>query len=325
MRPIAICKLLDSVAIQQTKPDEIIVVDGSTDTATQQAMEQKKYDLPIRYYQVSDEHRGLTRQRNYGIARVSTNIEIVAFLDDDLVLEPDYFIQIIKTYTKFPDAIGVGGIDLKENHWQLKESNKSYPESRYYELDGWVYPEPRRYRLRKRLGLLSSLPPGKIPPFSHGRSSFPPNGCTYEVDHFMGGIASYRKEIFDKIEFSRFFEGYGLYEDFDFTVRASRLGKLYVNTNARVWHYHEPSGRPDQYEYGKMVVRNGWYVWRLKYPHPAFEDRIKWNLITILLTFSLLRNVFDKSIRTKALTEFLGRLYGCFTLLLEKPKINLNQ
>jgi hypothetical protein len=45
------------------------------------------------------------------------------------------------------------------------------------------------------------------------------------------------------------------------------MGKLYLNTAAQLDHYHD-AGRPNQYQYGRMVVRNGWYVWRTKNPIP---------------------------------------------------------
>ena len=81
----------------------------------------------------------------------------------------------------------------------------------------------------------------------------------------------FRKIVFDSIWFSPYFEGYGLYEDADFTLRLSKIGKLYVNTNAQLGHFHDESGRPNKYQYGKMVVRNGWYVWRVKYPNPSLQ------------------------------------------------------
>lgn len=320
-RPHAIQRILESISKQTMIPDEIIVVDGSQDDRTEKAIDSLQSELPLKYFRVEAEHRGLTKQRNYGIARIHPSTEIVAFLDDDLVLEPDYFERLLETYELKPDAVGAGGIDVKENRWVPVREGMEYPPTRYYVLDDWVLEEPRRYRLRKKLGLMSDLPPGKIPLFSHGRSSFPPSGKIYEVDHFMGGIASYRKWVFYKIRFSEYFEGYGLYEDFDFTVRASRLGKLYVNTAAKVWHYHEPAGRPNQYKYGKMVVRNGWYVWRLKHPNPPTEAKIKWNVITLLLALLRLGNAITGPERIQALSEFSGRLIAWIELLFYKPTI----
>jgi GT2 family glycosyltransferase len=148
---------------------------------------------------------------------------------------------LLETYRSCPDAIGAGGLDLQNNNYFRKEPGAKYNRFKYYKIDGWVAAEPLRYKARKLFGLLPSLQPGLIPDFSHGRSVLPPNGKVYKVEHFMGGIASYKREIFDHIKFSTFFDGYSLYEDFDFCVRALNYGKLYVNTNAKVWHYHEQS------------------------------------------------------------------------------------
>src|SRR5690606_18527823 len=124
--------------------------------------------------------------------------------------------------------------------------------------DGWVRKLGERNNLRKRLGLLSDMPPGYMPESSNGFSIgfLPPSGKVYPVEFFMGGVASYKKSLFKKIKFSAYFEGYGLYEDMDFCLRASQVGQLYVNTAAQLYHYHEEEGRPNKFQYGKMVVRN---------------------------------------------------------------------
>lgn len=320
-RPTSLQNLLKSVATQTVLPDEVLVIDGSENPTTEEELAAGVYPYRLFYYRVEVEMRGLTRQRNYGIGKIAASTEIVFFLDDDLILEPDYVEQILQAYQLLPDAIGVGGIDLQENRYMPKKEGGVYNPFRFYELDGWVIAEPARYRLRKRLGLMSKSRPGIIPPYSNGRSSFPPNGRIYSVEHFMGGIASFRKSVFDTIQFSTYFEGYGLYEDFDFTVRASRIGALYVNTNAKVWHFHEASGRPDLFRYGWMVVRNGWYVWRVRFPNPAISARLKWHLIVLLMILVRLGNVLTGPNRWGALRESVGRLYAWVVLLVNKPII----
>lgn len=321
MRPEPLKNLLASIAIQKVMPDEIILVDGSTTDDTADMVANGAWPFISRYYQVPLAVRGLTKQRNYGIEQVSAAVDLVAFLDDDLVLEPDYFEQLLQSYLLYPDAIGIGGIDIQENGYVKKDLAKHYSTFKYYELDGWIIKEPARFLLRKILGLMPKNPPGIIPGYSHGRSSFPPNGRVYEVEHFMGGIASFRKNLFEKIQFSAFFEGYGLYEDFDFTVRASRYGKLYVNTGARVRHYHAPTGRPNMFRYGQMVIRNGWYVWRVKHPTPGIRNRIKWNSLALLLSFIRLGNAVLGSNRLDAWNEFMGRISAWIILIFRKPKV----
>jgi hypothetical protein len=131
---------------------------------------------------------------------------------------------------------------------------------------------------------------------------------------------SFRTKLFRQIQFSTFFEGYGLYEDADFSIRSLQWGKNAINTKAQLYHNHEPSGRPNQYHYGKMVVRNGWYVWRIKNPNPTLKDQYKWHAITIVLLLIRFSNIVTTNKRKAALTEAVGRTVGWWSLLFSKPK-----
>ncbi|EAZ96242.1 glycosyl transferase [Flavobacteria bacterium BAL38] len=312
-------KLLLSVQHQTLYPNEILIVDGSPDDFTKEMLTKNSFQ-GLKYFKVDETDRGLTKQRNYGITRVQEASEIVCFLDDDTVLESNYFEEIIKTYTLFPEALGVGGYISNEIHW-TKVTLDYQPKINEFYYDGWKRKDGSRFVWRKKLGLDSNRPPGCLPEFSHGRSIgfLPPSGKIYKVEQLMGGVSSFRKTVFQEFQFSTYFEGYGLYEDADFTLRLSKVGKLYINTNAQLGHYHDASGRPNKYDYGKMVVRNGYYVWRVKYPNPSFKAKVKWHLITILLTAIRFTNGFTMSKRKEVLTETLGRISGWFTLFFNPP------
>ena len=312
-------KLLLSVKHQTLYPNEILIVDGSPDDFTKEMLTQNSFQN-LKYFKVDENDRGLTKQRNYGIARVEEASEVVCFLDDDTILEPNYFEEIIKTYSLFPEVLGVGGYITNETNWTKTTSDYQAKVNEFF-YDGWKRKDGSRFIWRKKLGLDSNRPPGCLPEFSHGRSIgfLPPSGKIYEVEQLMGGVSSFRKSVFKEFQFSTYFEGYGLYEDADFTLRLSKVGKLYINTNAQLGHYHDASGRPNKYDYGKMVVRNGYYVWRVKYPNPSFKAKIKWHLITLLLTAIRFTNVATTSKRKEALTETLGRISGWFTLFFNPP------
>jgi GT2 family glycosyltransferase len=322
MRPTPLLQLLQSVQEQTIYPDEILIVDGSTNQETENALKNHPFTR-LYYFAVPPENCGLTKQRNYGIERVGSQMEVICFLDDDTILEKDYFEQIIKTYQIYPDALGVGGYIKNESECEFV-GDKYQPKIDEFYFDGWKRKDGIRFNLRKKLGLDSDCPPGFSPDFSHGRSVgfLPPSGKIYKVEQLMGGVSSFKKEVFNTLKFSTYFEGYGLYEDTDFTLRVSKKGKLYLNTAAQLSHYHAASGRPNQYQYGKMVVRNGWYVWRVKNPKPSFSAKLKWNLITILLTLIRFSNTFTTTKKKEAFTEAIGRTIGWWSLLVNKPKIN---
>ena len=322
MRPVALHELLQSVAKQNRYPDEILVVDGSRNIETQQMIAANKFQN-LQYFLVAAHQRGLTRQRNFGIQQVRQDSEIVFFLDDDIILNENYFEKILDTYNQYPDAAGVGGFIENESKWTFAGINYK-PKLSEFAFDGWKTNDGIRFVARKLLGLDSNEPPGYQSAFSHGRSLgfLPPSGKVYAVEQLMGGVSSFKKSVFESHQFSEYFEGYGLYEDADFTIRVSKSGQLYNNTAATLLHHHAPDGRPNQYRYGKMVVRNGWYVWRVRNPEPTIKHRFKWHAITILLIFIRFSNIFTFDIlKSKAaFTEALGRTFGWFSLFGNRPK-----
>lgn len=316
MRSKPLLQLLQSVQEQMTYPDEILIIDGSFNTETEKLLQENQF-ANLQYFMVPPENRGLTRQRNYGIERVSSVMEVVCFLDDDTVLEKDYFKEVIETFDCNKSISGVGGVAINENNWILAEPNKKYNKHNYFEFDGYIYKEGQRNVFRNYLGLKSNLDPGRMPDYSHGRTcGFPLNNKMYEVDLLVGMSFAFRKKVVDSIRFSSYFEGYGLYEDADFSVRALKYGKNVINTKVQLSHFHHPSGRPNQYQYGKMVVRNGWYVWRTKNPRPLLKDKLKWHSITLLLILIRFSNIFTAKNRKQAFTETFGRILGWIQIII---------
>ncbi|MGV6845020.1 MAG: glycosyltransferase family 2 protein [Lutibacter sp.] len=318
-RPKAIINLLNSVQKQTIYPNEIIVVDGSLNDDTKTKIRNSNFKN-LNYFKVNKNNRGLTKQRNFGISKITNTINIVCFLDDDTILTPTYFENLLTTYKNYPDALGVGGYIINEVTWEKSSRN---PTKKEFKFDGYIRNEGSRYYLRKILHIIDDTPPGFMPIFSHGRpiSFLPPSDKIYPVEFFMGGVSSFKKEVFKKLKFSTFFEGYGLYEDMDFCLRLSKLGKLYVNTAAKLEHHHVQTGRPNLYLYGKMVVRNGWYVWRTKYHKPCLKAKIIFHLNIILLTKVRFINAFFSSNKKQAFSEAFGRFIGWFSLFLNKPAL----
>jgi GT2 family glycosyltransferase len=322
MRPRALLQLLQSVQLQTLYPDEILIIDGSSNKETEAVIFENQF-RNLHYFLVPENFRGLTKQRNFGLDNIDDTSTIIAFLDDDTELLPNYFEELIKTFSDNQEISGVGGIAINENGWSLTEPNKKYDPNRYFQFEGFVYKEGQRNVMRNYLGLQSNLGPGRMPDYSHGKTcGFPLNGEIHEVDLLVGMSFAFRKKVFDSLRFSTYFEGYGLYEDADFAIRALQFGKNVINTKVQLNHYHHPSGRPNQYKYGKMVVRNGWYVWRIKNPQPTLNAKLKWHAITLVLALVRLGNTFTTKNKKDAFTEASGRFIGWLSLWFSHPKEN---
>jgi GT2 family glycosyltransferase len=319
-RAESLAKLLKTLGDQTCYPNDIIIVDGSPDDFTKTLIAQTHYP-DLRYHKVEPHERGLTKQRNIGVGLCDKNTDIVAFLDDDTELFNDYFEELIKVYQSNPEITGVGGVAVNENRWVKISKNQEHKNC--FIIDDFKIKLSSRYRFRKMLGLMSKLPPGKMPKFSHGNTqSYPLSGNCYEVDLIVGMSMSFRTKIVHNQKFSEYFEGYGLYEDADYSIRALEYGKNVIATSVKLNHHHHPSGRPNQFKYGQMVVRNGWYVWRTRWPNPGFKNILKWHANVLLLTTLRFLNVLTTKQKKQALTEAFGRLTAWSKLFFITPKFN---
>lgn len=78
----------------------IVVVDGSTD-GTAEALEGLKCPFPLRV--IDQPNRGQANARNHGARRASG--DIILFLDDDMMAEPDILDEHARTYEAGADAV----------------------------------------------------------------------------------------------------------------------------------------------------------------------------------------------------------------------------
>lgn len=311
-RPTAVDRLLVALEQQTRPPDEILVVDASPDDATAAVVAGRveRGATHLHHVVVPDGERGLTRQRNRGVALATGGL--VAFLDDDTVPGVDYFAQVERCFERHPDAAGVGGA-IEGPTWRPATPGSATPRG-WYRCDGWERRDDRRWRLRRAVGLAPSVPPGHLPRSGHARpvSFLPPSGEDYRVEFVMGGASAWRRDVFARHSFSPHFEGYGLYEDLDFCIDVARERPLFLCTAATLRHDHDPAARPPGYRYGRMVVENGWYVWRRRWPSPPRADRARWWLTTVVLLAARLAGVVGRG-RSDAARESAGRVVGMLT------------
>lgn len=320
-RPEAVGRLLKALMEPAAAtPDEILIVDSSFTTQTEEvvnALRGGSGAATLRFFRVGGEHRGLTAQRNFGIAQAGG--EVVAFLDDDTVPSERYFEEIGDCFRRHPDAVGVGGY-ITGAAWSEVGAGARRSLGKFL-FDGWERRDDVRWVARRLLGLAPRCKPGEMPPSGHGRpvGFLPPDGLDHEVEFVMGGASAWRRVVFDRCSFSPEFAGYGLYEDLDFCIQANRVGPIYLCTRAEVAHEHDPGARPDPFAYGKMVVRNGWYVWRKRWPSPSTPDKLRWWATTFLLALFRLGDV--RPGRGAAFREGLGRVYGAASLLASRGRL----
>jgi len=245
-RPDEVVGLLESISLQKILPKEVILVDGAPEdeTRTEEVVSHMIDSLPytVRYVR----HGGGTAiQRNVGIECATG--DYVAFLDDDIRLEPDFFQAMLAAFAA-DEKREVGGI-------------VGYRTNEYFKLD-----DTQRWRWYRRLKLLTTYEPGRY----DFKSGYPinanlqaPFSGTRQVDFMTTSCAMWRREVLDSgLRFDIFFRDYGVLEDAHFSLRAAKEWRLLQCGDARCVHLASQHGRVDRKKIGYKYVVNYYYVFQ---------------------------------------------------------------
>jgi len=243
-RPQEVRELLTHLPRQTVLPFEIVVVDAApaTDDRTREVVAELAAALPFpcRYLRRGG---GTAIQRNAGIE--ASGGDFIAFVDDDIRLENDYFERMLEAFADDRER-RIGGIVGYTTNQYLDPSTS------------------RRWRWYRRLRLFSTYEPGRYD-YASGypinRYLQPPHEGLREVDFMTTSNAVWRREVFDEgLRFSEFFTGYGVLEDAHFALRAGRRWRQIENGRARCVHLRSPRARVDLRRLGWMSAVNYRYV-----------------------------------------------------------------
>jgi glycosyltransferase involved in cell wall biosynthesis len=86
---------------------ELIVVDNNSTDHTREIVQERfaRVDTRVRY--LFERHQGLSHARNAGIRAARS--PLIAFVDDDVRVQPDWIASIARTFKEHPEADMVGG------------------------------------------------------------------------------------------------------------------------------------------------------------------------------------------------------------------------
>ncbi|MFA5032831.1 MAG: glycosyltransferase [bacterium] len=270
-------KCMDSILLQTRPPGEIIVVDGSEKDTISNILKIKmknNFNIDFSYIQMSG---GLTHQRNAGINVVKN--DIVLFLDDDVILAPDYLFEIMKIYEN----------DKKGEIRGLTGCIEKMPKPSHKQL------------FFQRLFLLPQFRDGKFLDSGQPTWIWKPTRLT-EIEVMLGCNMSFRREIFYEYSFDEGLKGYCYMEDDDFSYRVSRKHKLYQTPFAKLEHSVSSISRDNIAEFHRMQILNYFLFFKKNIPKNIKSVLcFSWSTIGIIIV----EGVFDKN-RKIILKGFLG-------------------
>lgn len=113
---LATLRALTRQTVSPTSFEALIISDGSTD-GTAEACAQLDVPYTVRYFE--QDHQGPAAARNLGLQEARG--EIIVFLDDDVVPEPELIAVYLALHDEHPHAVGVGPLlpppDMRLQPW----------------------------------------------------------------------------------------------------------------------------------------------------------------------------------------------------------------
>ena len=245
-------RFLNSLETQNRLPETVLIVDAGSDDLTESMLISRSWRLNrIVYLRVGDSLRGLTRQRNVALDWCST--DLIAFFDDDIVMEMDCLKELETTIRNSHDIVGVGSCILNE------DAKPGFLWNSLYRLGAMPDLTPGKYQ---RSGLVAPL------------RLLGEHQSEIDVDRLPGGCTIWRTALAQKVRFNDIFHGYAQSEDLEFSRRIAKYGRLVISGKAQVRHLHEMRGRADQIQLGRMGIVNRHYIHRTTLPDRQWQDAL---------------------------------------------------
>ncbi|MEQ1885604.1 MAG: glycosyltransferase [Bryobacteraceae bacterium] len=208
-------RCLRSLGKQTTPVLETIVVDSSDDNATETLISNAKaqFDFSLTYCRSAVRSAAVQRNQGADLARGTH----VLFLDDDVVLEPDFVAELMSVFQN-PEYRNVGGASGTI-------VNQTFVEPRGF----------NRFLLGFALGRWSGSYSGRL--LGPAVNFLPRSSDGIQpVDWLPSCCAAFPKEVFLRYKFGSTFQGYSFAEDVHLSARVGQSFRLVNVGTARLFH-----------------------------------------------------------------------------------------
>ncbi len=239
-----------------TLPPVVVIVDSSDSIKTEEVIKQvsPQFPVPIMYLR---SRPGLPHQRNVGVESARRNIpnlELIHFLDDDIIPGVDYFARIRQIFHDSAQIVAVGGYDSDLNTRQ------------------------NAGLIRRIMGIGSK----KCGVILRSGIAIParPQKAIETCEWLVGGMQSVRAWVFDYMQFDATLRMYG--EDLDFYLRVCDLGEIVSSINLPIKHLNDSSNRDSWREIN--LYHNG-VRWLLAQRYPNRVAPIRVIQVAVILAF----------------------------------------
>lgn len=221
--------LLDSIEIQTSKPDLIIIVDSNKEYSKNRI---SNHSFPIKYLHTGP--NSLTEARNIGIKNVPKDFSLIGFLDDDVILSHNALGKMLAFWKGA--SLDIGGVAFNIINRR----------------------KPRKLWFLKKVFLMGDFLAGNVLPSGYQTMVDKVRENTF-TQWLPGGVTVWRREVLEKFQFDENLKGYGYIEDLDFSYRVGKEYKLLSLAEAQLIHNPHPIPQKNGVKFGILEITNRFY------------------------------------------------------------------
>lgn len=214
---------LRNLRFQDSPPTEVIVsIVKDTDFGRWDFLSSLPFPVKVIFSEP-----GLTRQRNSGIRELSSHIDVVSLIDDDVLLHPLYNRHVLAEFEQHPACVALMGHLISNGDADVEEGK----------------------RLLSKVG-----------------ESFPKGGAYFASSATWGSLygcnMNFRREALEAEMFDERLPLYSEMEDTDMGTRIRRHGEVGYSFRCIGVHLRTPIGRINYKMRGFSQIMNAWYLCR---------------------------------------------------------------
>jgi glycosyltransferase involved in cell wall biosynthesis len=307
-RPEYLRDTLKSLSDQITLPKSIIIVDNNTDSylreQVQKSVELFSELLNIVYF-INIINSGAVA-RNLGVTLSSS--KFVAFLDDDVILEPNYYFELIKIFEN-PRIVGAQGVDVSLiNEFKRRKCSNFLVKIGLF-LENF-------FETSTIFGLNSAkVRPSLAVEHPDLRKEF-----SIESEWTSTCAGMFRRNLFETIQFPDNFVKYSWneYLYFSYMIFKRKLGLQNYNSRAKYKNIQTNSGRLPSEELVFMSEIYDYFVFSKLFDNNIYNNLIYFKSRLGKFLYSLAR-IF--ALKSGALSNFLNLILAFKMVILYKKDI----
>jgi len=292
-RSAILSRLLNSIAAQSAQPAEVIVVDASSDSATQDVCRLGFSGLRSVVCYHRAKNIGAASQRNEAISYVANNT--LLFFDDDVLLEADCLHRLWQALNS-DDAIG--GVNA-----MITNQKYSSPGLLSRLLFRTLHGRGESSYAGRCIGpALNLLPQDEVGSPEVVRVEWLNLGCTL-----------YRREALPSPPFAEHFTGYSLMEDLALSLVVGKTWELANARTARIFHDSQPGEhKSSSAKLAEMELVNRYYVMSRILNRNGASDFAK---LCLLELFNVVTPLVSPSAWKTLPAVIAGKTRGLFSIL----------